>query len=378
MKKSTNVSRTIKQARLLRCMTATELAKKIDVTKQAVSQYENGKIIPMPNILDRIAEVLNFPISFFYRHIDEAYNDTNSGLILFRSNKTTPKKERDRAEEYSKIFIEYNNILQNYVSYPKLNIPKNFKNIDSNNLDKEDIEKMSNDLRTHWGLSQSPIQNITRVFEENGIIVSNKSFENTNIKAFAKVHRGIPYIFLATNKTSNFRIRFSASHEMGHILFHQQYTNKIIKDGELSDILESQANYFAGAFLLPRDAFSNDVRGSSLDHMIQLKLKWKVSIGAIINRCDILGLLTENQISYIKSQMAKRGYWHSEPYDKEFDLEKPVLGNQAMKLLLENNILNIDNIEDEFKTFKKELEDNLSLEDKLLIKKNINIIKFKK
>ena len=55
----------LKKARIYRNMTISELAEKIDVTKQAVSQYEKGVISPKPEVLFKLISTLDFPMDFF-------------------------------------------------------------------------------------------------------------------------------------------------------------------------------------------------------------------------------------------------------------------------------------------------------------------------
>lgn len=55
----------LKDARLLRELTQPELADLIGVTKQAISQYENGVVVPRGDIIIDMAESLNMPLSYF-------------------------------------------------------------------------------------------------------------------------------------------------------------------------------------------------------------------------------------------------------------------------------------------------------------------------
>lgn len=59
--------RRLKQARALRRMTLADLGARTDVTRQGLSQFENGDRVPAPETLLRIAAELDFPIEFFWR-----------------------------------------------------------------------------------------------------------------------------------------------------------------------------------------------------------------------------------------------------------------------------------------------------------------------
>ena len=60
------IGEAIKKARKSQNMTQEELAQKINVSKQTISQYETGKIenVPFDKILS-ISNVLNFPYKYF-------------------------------------------------------------------------------------------------------------------------------------------------------------------------------------------------------------------------------------------------------------------------------------------------------------------------
>ena len=59
----------IKQARVSRGLSMVELSELVSVSKQAISQYEMGKNEPSKPILNAIAIVLKYPVSFFYRPV---------------------------------------------------------------------------------------------------------------------------------------------------------------------------------------------------------------------------------------------------------------------------------------------------------------------
>ena len=86
----------LKDARLLRELTQPELADLIGVTKQAISQYENGVVIPRGDIIIDMAESLNMPLSYF--SMEESNNIKTP--IFFRSRKTSRKKTREKYTVY--------------------------------------------------------------------------------------------------------------------------------------------------------------------------------------------------------------------------------------------------------------------------------------
>lgn len=347
----------IRQARTSRRMSISDLSEMLEVSKQLVSQYETGKTSPSMGKLNEISKILKYPVSFFYKPIHK--NDSASSIVFFRSNKTAKVKSKNAAKEKMEIFCEIVSYLENYVNLPETNLPKmEYENEDLMPLSVEEIENYAMGLRKAWGLGVGPIDNLMVEVQKNGIHVSKISLNLEKIDAFSVWMNNKSYIFLNDDKNTNARIRFDIAHELGHLLMHADYyTNEDFEKSPIKQKLELEANMFAGAFLMPRQTFEKDVFSSSIDHFIQLKCKWKASIGSMIYRCEELGILSENQIKYLKDQMKKRSYWRREPLDNEMPVEKPFMCKQAIQLLLDNNILTPGQISEDIGCYPEEIEE---------------------
>ena len=343
-------------------MSISELAEMLDASKQLVSQYETGKTSPSMGKLNEISKILNYPISFFYKPILQ--NESASSIIFFRSKKTAKEKSKNAAKQKMEIFCEIMNYLQNYVNLPEPNIPKViYENDDLAPLDLDKIEDYAILLRKTWGLGNGPIDNLIAEVQKNGIYVSKITLRLDKIDAFSVWMDNKPYIFLNDDKNTNARIRFDIAHELGHLLMHADYyTNEDFEKSPIKEKLEREADLFAGAFLMPKQTFEKDVYSSSIDHFIQLKYKWKSSIASMIYRCENLGILSGNQVKYLKDQMTKRSYWKKEPLDNEIPVEKPFMCKQAIHLLLDNNILTPAQISEAVGCFPREIEEYCYLE----------------
>ncbi|WP_302382297.1 helix-turn-helix domain-containing protein [Anaerotignum lactatifermentans] len=347
----------IRQARTSRRMSISDLSEMLEVSKQLVSQYETGKTSPSMGKLNEISKILKYPVSFFYKPIPK--NESASSVVFFRSNKTAKVKSKNAAKEKMEIFCEIVSYLENYVNLPETNLPKmEYENEDLMPLSVEEIENYAMGLRKAWGLGVGPIDNLMVEVQKNGIHVSKISLKLEKIDAFSVWMNNKPYIFLNDDKNTNARIRFDIAHELGHLLMHADYyTNEDFEKSPIKEKLELEANMFAGAFLMPRQTFEKDVFSSSIDHFIQLKYKWKASIASMIYRCEALGILSNNQIKYLKDQMTKRSYWRREPLDNEMPVEKPFMCKQAIQLLLENNILTPGQISEDIGCYPEEIEE---------------------
>ncbi|WKY44198.1 XRE family transcriptional regulator [Eubacteriaceae bacterium ES2] len=368
----------IRQARVSRGYSMSDLAELTGVTKQAISQYEQGKHEPNQTVLNNLIAILKYPYTFFYKPLPETNN--SSSAVFFRSRKTAKKKDLNAAREKIEIFREITDYLSDFVDFPGINIPKidYFEQYDALDLDK--IEEYAQSLRSFWQLGNQPIDNLINAIQKNGILVSKMQINAKKVDAFSVWYESMPYIFINDNNPSNARIRFSLAHELGHLILHSDhFLEDELDEGKVIDEkLEQEANDFASALLLPKETFSKDVYSTSIDHFIQLKRKWKVSISAMIHRCDSLGLLNDNQIKYLKDQMTRRVYWRKEPFDNEMPVEKPFAHKQAVTLLLDNNLLTPSQFVHDVGCFPEELESYCFLDKgTLAINNDSNVIQLK-
>ncbi|WP_297437267.1 XRE family transcriptional regulator [uncultured Clostridium sp.] len=348
----------IKEARIARSMSLSELSKQIGVSSQAISQYELGLSNPSFNIMLKIINVLDFPINFFSNNINI---EEKKNIVYFRSNKNITQKLKKACEVRINWIDSTYEFIEQYFKLPTLKLPN--KNYDIESLDSLKIDQIAYTLREYWELGDQPLSNLTALLQKNGFVITKLKIGTKKVDAFSCWQNNIPYIFLGDDKNSAVRSRFDLAHELGHLILHRNLTKEDFEEDEkLKDIIEFQANTFAGALLLPRESFSKELITSSIDSLILLKRKWKVSISAMIMRIIDIDLLTDNQIKYLKSQMIKYRYYQKEPLDDILLIERPYLFKQAFEILIEHNIVTKDFILEFLNLKKEEAIDLYSLE----------------
>ncbi len=347
----------IKQARVSRGFSMGELADLLGITRSAISQYELGTIRPSDFIIGQMSSILNYPISFFMKKLPETTN--SNGAVYFRSRRTTAQKAKNAAREKISIFREINDYLSTYVTFPKVNIPNlDYSSNTCYELSLREIESYATKVRSFWKLGTAPIENLTATLQANGIMISIMNLNNKKIDAFSVWYDSTPYIFISSDKYSNARLRFDLAHELGHLIMHANiFTDEDIQNKVIYEKLESEADMFAACFLMPAETFSQDIYSTSINHFIQLKKKWKTSIGSMIYRCQDLDLLTNNQIKYLKDQMTYGKYWRHEPLDDITPLEKPTAHKQAFELILDNHLATSNEIVEEIGCSAEEIEE---------------------
>lgn len=365
----------IKEARIARQMTLSDLALNLDITKQAISQMELGRIEPLPQNIRKMSELLDFPISFFYKNI--AVDSDNSEAIHFRKNSKVPQKLAKAAEIRLHWLYETYSFLNKYVDFPKSDIPGFLPEIENTSVyDEETIENIAYKLREYWVLGEGPIDNLVNILQKKGVLIGNVKLNNPNVDAYSKWMNGIPVIILGKDKGSAVRYRFSLAHELGHLILHSHITEEDKIDVETYNRIEDEANMFASSFLMPEKSFVKGFYSSRLESFINLKYKWKVSIGAMIMRAKQLNLINENQSTYLWKKMSYSGYRKNEPLDDEIKVETPVLMKQAIEILINNKIFTAVDMLNEISLNKDEIDILLTLPKELLENKT-NIINLK-
>lgn len=357
------VGEKLRIARQIRNKTITQLAKEVDVSKQAISQYESELIEPKGEILSKICNVLSFPLFFFIKPFKEEINVSNT---FFRALNSTPALERNSYYEKAKLVSRIYNYLDDILILPKLNIPKF---LISDNVTDYEIEKLASSLRQYWGLGEDPIFDVVSLLERNGIIVSVLKSESKKIDGFTQVYNSngkLRYcVILDDEKHSMARRNFSAAHELGHIILHSYINPEEFETDRIK--IEKQANHFASSFLLPKNSFKKDL-SNPLDYelYVTLKLKWRVSIKAMIVRAKDLGLIDYYQYTSLfkkynykitNSNLPGEKY---EPFDNDgkISFEQPELFETALELSLDNHKTNYYYMQEQLKELGIALDDD--------------------
>jgi Zn-dependent peptidase ImmA (M78 family) len=129
-----------------------------------------------------------------------------------------------------------------------------------------------------------------------------------------------------------------SAHELGHLVLHQRYSESDLSEREALERVESGADAFASAFLMPAETFSRDVLDTGLDAFLKLKAKWGVSVQAMVVRCHLLGILTDGQYRELFRQMIMKGWRKAkgEPFDEMVPAVTSSLGKRGLELLESN------------------------------------------
>ncbi len=291
-------------ARRLQCMPRSELARRVDVTPSAVTQYERGLSRPTATVLARIGLTLGMPVEFFSRGLD--IPEVRSSTAHFRSLRSTPAGRREQALAFGELALAVLHLIEQYVDLPPVSLPS----VDlPPHPSEEDIAAAASRARRDLGVSEGPIPNVVRLLEAHGVLVVRLPAEgfDPRVDAFSssETASGRPIVLMSPLKDDKARSRFDASHELGHLLMHAG-----VEPG--STVIEAQAMSFAADFLMPREEIADSLP-TRIDWEIfhSLKRHWGTSLKALVYRAHKLGRLSD--LSYRRANEQLKRWGHPEP-----------------------------------------------------------------
>ena len=164
------------------------------------------------------------------------------------------------------------------------------------------IEAIANDLLKQHSISTAPIP-VERIAKSQGVKVFYQSLKN-DVCGFLYRDSNQTVIGINTHHPA-VRQSFTAAHELGHLLLHEQEQLHVdhafrvrLRDetsGQGTNEAEREANFFAASLLMPREFIEEDLSGETDidllddDFLRVLAKKYGVSTQALMNRLKNLG-----------------------------------------------------------------------------------------
>jgi Zn-dependent peptidase ImmA (M78 family)/DNA-binding XRE family transcriptional regulator len=301
-------------ARQRRLLNLKGFADLIGVATKTVSRWERGQVEPSEETIAMFSQALGFPVDFF---CGGDVDVPSAELVSFRSQTAMSAAVRDAALSAGALGFMVSEWIEARFSLPNVSVP---------DLHILDPDAAARTLRADWGLGEQPISNMIHLLESHGVRVFSLAENSIRVNAFSLWRDDKPFVFLNTVKSGE-SSRFDAAHELGHLVLHQ--------DGKTTGReAEDQANRFASAFLMPRADVLAHVRDVySLDQIIRLKQRWKVSLAALNYRLHRVGITTEWRNRDFCIQIAREGFHRNEP--APIARERSMVWEKVLRLLWE-------------------------------------------
>lgn len=292
------------EARLMMGLSMEKLAELTGgiITKQSISRYEKGLMLPKRAAKLAMAKALNISYNYF--------DGTNISIDMPMLRTTAGSNLSDDVLHSLEAKLSF--WAEQYLAKEqKAQIRNTFTNPLSGMsvFTKEDTILAAQHLRQCWHCGDGPIPSILRLLERKGIkILSTPLPDNVyGLSTWADNTHPLMVIDIREDKTTVERLRFTAGHELAHLLLTFPEESKY-------DV-EKRCDFFASFFLIPKQTFIEELGAEkrekiTLEEMIDIKELYGQSLTASIIEARDYGIITTE---YKRAWYAE----HIEPNQRE-------------------------------------------------------------
>lgn len=318
------------QARRLAGLTKRAVANELNVSPVAVGQWEAGTHPPRPDHVGRLAELLGVPPAFLAA--GRPYARLESSTAHFRSLRRTPALQRAKAIAFTEQVWELAYALEKRVQLPPVDLPGFSAGEVTAEAAGADPAEAAQALRRHWSLATGPIPHLVRTMESHGLIVTLVPFAGAataTVDAFSTSHLPRPIVVLTPDRANDvYRHRFTAAHELGHLLLHADTV-----PGDPAQ--EKEADAFAAELLTPSEVITPQLPARMDLHALdRLSRQWGVAVDSLVYRCREVGAVSDpayHRAYQRLNQLRKLGLFQPERVDG-YPGEIPILLSRAFAL----------------------------------------------
>lgn len=296
-------------ARQVRRKGQSDLVKLLDgqITQGTLSKIEHGRIQPHGDLVACFADALKVKPSFFYQ---SAY--VREPMVSYhRKRAKLAVRDADAVHGLAEVFR-----LNLKTCLASIELETTLPSLPAIDPDEygRDVEEIARLLRQRWHLPRGPVDDLTKLAEDAGVIIVSFDFGSELIDGFCQhsVDGLPPLVFLNSNQPKD-RYRFSLAHEIAHLICHHTPHPE----------QEMEANRFASEFLMPTRDIKGDFDQHSLMRFMDLKLYWGTSMQSIMYKAWQIGCLTDRMYKYYVIEMSKRGFRKKEPVEASHLMETP-------------------------------------------------------
>lgn len=277
------------------------------VSANAISKYETGKMMPSSTVLIALSKTLGLSLDYFTSPMQASLDG-----LEFRKLASTPAKDQARVEaevlSHIERYLAVEQILE--LDSAEWNDPLGQRRPVAS---PEECEALAAKVREAWQLGTDPIPNLTLLLEQHGMKVLLLDLPEKVDGLTCYVRRPgrepVPCIVVNRHRPVE-RRRFTLAHELGH---------RLIAPGGAMPI-ERAAQRFAGAFLIPAESVRAEVgrhrHAFGYAELMQLKRLYRVSAVAFLVRCEQLGIISNAALTGALKTVA-RTWRKQEPHPLE-------------------------------------------------------------
>lgn len=325
----------VKDARVLEGLRAGSVAEALQIGATRYSRLEAaGTSSPVSREeLAALSDVLHFDEDYFLSPTVTVVERTG---LCFRAKKSMTRLQEDQIGAWARLCGELvHTVLAGSGDSIKMLLPQ---------LDPRTSPQLAAlTVRDAIGLTvDGPIAQLTRSLERAGVYIFSAEFaaeaaaRHDAVSLWVGEAKQHPIVMVRASDSWE-RTRMSLAHEVGHLVLHRYSKPEDAEDAAFA---------FAGEFLMPSQQIEKEWPShATLESLLPMKLKWGVSLSALIEQGHRLGLLTvERRRSLYKQLSARRQYpsgrtWREqEPGFDQREVEKPLLITRLIERAYAGNI----------------------------------------
>lgn len=305
-------------AREARGLTQSQLCKEMNLSQSTVSKIENGQLVATEEFVQRCAEWFGYPAEFFYADMAQH----NVPVTFFRKRKNIPSIALKAMQAQLVLTCERIRRLVSSCDVPDMAIPL---------IDIEeyagDAGVVARELRSKWDIPAGPLDNIIALLESKGILIVMCDFGTNKVDGLSLYDqsRQIPPLILLNPAMSGDRQRHTLAHELAHLILHHHRAMPPLE-------CEEEADCFAGEFLAPTKELKPYLGDVTVDKLLALKTRWKVSMASLLYRAERMGKISPRRARSMWMMFNKYGWKTKEP--GQIESEQPTLFQEAMQFHL--------------------------------------------
>ncbi len=293
-------------------------AAKLNITRQCIYNYERGVMQPKTTVAKALADTLGVSISYFYGETMK---------IDMPSLRSTGERCLTE-DEKQQIEVQLSYWAERYLlKEKKAGIKTMFTNPLANTIIStfDDIILATDRLREIWNCGSGPIPAVLRLLERKGIKVLSEKLPDGiwGLSTYADNCHPLLVVDMRPEKTTTDRLRFTACHELAHLLLHFSDDCNV----------EKMCHKFANFFLFPKQTFIEEMGGEhrerlTLEELIDLKELYGISVSAQVHAAWDLRMISREHYDWwydeqIKKNCKEKG-WGVYPYAETIGREKRV------------------------------------------------------
>lgn len=294
-----------------------QLGEKVGVTRQTIAAWEKGEREVSVVQVTRVANALNVPIELLL-----GIKTEEEATLLFRADDPTvlsrPLRQLlgEKAEDYAAV--------ERFAG----ELPVLPESRPLHEYDPHPVEGVAREIRDWLGVEEAPLGDVLSLLEGRGLKILRHPLPNA-VSGFSAYTDAWGGIIVVNERHALERQYFTCLHELAHLIFHRnEYDQATERPKKRSDPREKAANHFASAVLLPREVMEDELHGMLVKWipepvLIDMKLRYGVSMRTVLFRAGALGLISKRQAGQQVGILNKKYGKENEPVALPTPDQKP-------------------------------------------------------